>query len=251
MKNKTVKIYCVYHDKKLVKKHKLNTLDKTLYSLYYTKDNHPNSFDNIQQYICEFTAQYYVLKNNIKSDYVGFCHYRRVLNLDIDNFIQTNGISAGFTTNEESWYNFQKYRFVNFLAEDFEYYIKNNYEKTSRIYKTFITDSKIKVPYYVNEIYLCKWEYFEEIVGFISGFIEYIMNINSLDYKNHAWHYFILDNFIDNKLTYGIKNNETWWFENNCKNFWRVVANFIELVEGIYFGHLTKELGLPEYRIKI
>ena len=63
------------------------------------------------------------------------------------------------------------------------------------------------------------------------------------------WHYFILDNFIDIKLSTGIPEHETWWFEKNCRNFWRVIANFIELLEGIYFGHLTLELGLPIYEV--
>ena len=248
--NKTYSIYCVYHDDKLVKEYKLNDLDKSLYSLYYTKGNHPNSFDNIQQYICEFTAQQFVLKNNIKTDYVGFCQYRRILNIDINNFMNDNGVACGFNWGEESWANFQLYRFENFLKDDFNEYIHKNYKKKDRIYKTFITNKDVRVPFYLNEIYLCKWEYFEEIVGLLGGFMEYIDKKHELNGDPQEWHYFVLDNFIDIKLTNGFRDGETpWWFENRGRNFWRVVANFIELVEGIYFGHLTKELGLPEYKI--
>ena len=97
---------------------------------------------------------------------------------------------------------------------------------------------------------MCKWEYFEEIVGLLGGFMEYIDKKHELNGDPQEWHYFVLDNFIDIKLTNGFRDGETpWWFENRGRNFWRVVGNFIELAEGIYFGHLTKELGLPEYKI--
>lgn len=248
--NTTYSIYCVYHDKNFIKDYKLNKIDKDLYTLYYTKDNHKNSLDIIQQYICEFTAQYYVLKNNIKSDYVGFCHYRRVFNMDINTFMKTNANAAGFYVGESNWSDFELYRFENFLKDDLIEYIKLNYKKQDRIYKYFITNKKDFVKYYVNEIYLCKWEYFEEIVGFISGFIEYIDKKYELNKDPQEWHYFILDNFIDVKLSKGLRENDTpWWLENGCRNFWRVVANYIELLEGIYFGNLTKELNLPVYKI--
>ena len=140
--------------------------------------------------------------------------------------------------------------FENESDDDFNEYIHKNYKKKDRIYKTFITNKDVRVPFYLNEIYLCKWEYFEEIVGLLGGFMEYIDKKHELNGDPQEWHYFVLDNFIDIKLTNGFRDGETpWWFENRGRNFWRVVGNFIELAEGIYFGHLTKELGLPEYKI--
>lgn len=249
-KNNTFAIYCVYHDKKFIEECNLNNLDKNLYSLYYTKDNHKNSLDKIQQYICEFTAQYFIYKNKIKSDYVGFCQYHRVLNINVDKFLEENGVACGFNWGEESWANFEIYRFENFLQDDLKEYIFKNYKKNDRIYKCYITHKDERVPFYLNEIYLAKWEYFEELVGFISGFIEYIDTKYELNGDPELWHYFILDNFIDIKLTRGFRDGETpWWFENRGRNFWRVVANYIELLEGIYFGYLTRELGLPEYKV--
>lgn len=248
--NKTFSIYCVYHDKELAKQYNIESLDKSLYSLYYTKEGHPNSFDNIQQYICEFTAQYFVLKNNIKTDYVGFCQYRRVLNINIESFMQDNGIACGFNWGECSWASFAENRFEQFLCKDFEDYIKRHYKKKDRVYNTFITNKSVNVPFYLNEIYLCKWEYFEEIVGLLGNFFEYIDKKYELNGDPNEWHYFILDNFIDVKLTNGFRDNETtWWLENKGRNFWRVIGNFVELAEGIYFGHLTRELGLPEYKM--
>ena len=247
--DKTVSLYCVYHNESLKEQCKLNTLDNNLFSLYYTQYGHDNSLDHIQEYICEFTAQYFVLKNNIKTDYVGFCQYHRILNVDFDDFFKNNSIACGFTWGDESWENFENIRFNGFLKNDLREFIIKNYKKKDRIYDYFITNKSKPVPFYINEIYMCKWEYFEEIVGFISGFIDYIDKKYELNGNPQEWHYFILDNFIDVKLSTGIPEYETWWFEKNCRNFWRVIANFIELLEGVYFGHLTLELGLPIYEV--
>lgn len=249
LNDKTISMYCVYHDERLLEECKLNTLDNRLFSLYYTKYGHDNSLDHIQEYICEFTAQYFVLRNQIKSDYVGFCQYHRVLSVDFNEFFDKNSNACGFTWGDDSWDNFQKYRFNGFLTDDIDEFIRKRYKKNDRIYKYFITNKKKPVPFYINEIYICRWEYFEEIVGCISDFIDYIDKKYELNGDPQEWHYFVLDNFIDRKLTDGIPENETWWFEKNCRNFWRVVANWIELFEGVYFGHLTQELGLPIYEV--
>ena len=164
-------------------------------------------------------------------------------------FFPKNSNACGFTWGDDSWDNFQKYRFNGFLTNDIDEFIRKRYKKNDRIYKYFITNKKKPVPFYINEIYICRWEYFEEIVGCISDFIDYIDKKYELNGDPQEWHYFVLDNFIDRKLTDGIPENETWWFEKNCRNFWRVVANWIELFEGVYFGHLTQELGLPIYEV--
>ena len=50
--DKTVSLYCVYHNESLKEQCKLNTLDNNLFSLYYTQYGHDNSLDHIQEYIC-------------------------------------------------------------------------------------------------------------------------------------------------------------------------------------------------------
>lgn len=245
---KTISIYCTYHDPVLVEKYGLNNLPE-IYSLYYTKGNHENSLDCIQEFVNEFTTQYFVYKNNIKTDYVGFCQYSRRPQIKFDDFFKNNGIAIGYNWGEDSWANFEKIRFNDVITEDIETYIKRNYKKNDRIYKYFVTNKSVMVPFYINELYLCKWCYFEELMKFLCGFVEYINTEYELNWDPQEWHYYILDNFIDKKLTVGIPENETWWMEKNGRNFWRVFGNVLELLIGCYFGHLTLEMNLPRHKI--
>ena len=82
-----LKLYCTYHDRRaetqmINKKPWITDYYRPLvksdwFIPYYTKEGHENSLDDLQEYFCEFTCLYYIYKNNIKSDYVGLCHYGR------------------------------------------------------------------------------------------------------------------------------------------------------------------------------
>lgn len=82
MNLKTI-IWCSYHDDNFINEYKLNELDQNIYKLYNV-----NSFEqpNLNKYFSEFTTVYNVYKNNIKSDIIGFCHYRRYFDLSTINF---------------------------------------------------------------------------------------------------------------------------------------------------------------------
>lgn len=240
-----LKMYCVYHDETALKENQLQALNSDYYRLYYTKKGHKNSLDNIQQYICEFTAQYCILKNQIKSDYVGFCQYHRQLNCNFEKIIEKDipvfgiRLSEAFNTNElNCWALFKNKRFINFLVNDFDEYIKANYKETDIPYKIFIAEPEKPIDHIVNEIYIAKWEVFEEVVGFIAGFLDYFDKKHNLNKDPEKYHKIILTDFIDDKLQVGFMDDTTWWLEKNGTNFWRVIANFIELIEGFYLGKI-------------
>ena len=70
----SINIWQVYHDINLKKEIKENKYP--FFKGYYTKSNlNCHNINHIQDYINEFVCQYYVYKNNIKSDIVGFCQY--------------------------------------------------------------------------------------------------------------------------------------------------------------------------------
>ena len=141
-----ITIWCSYHDNNLINEYKLNELNTNIYKLYNTTlfEQH-----NLNKYFSEFTTMYNVWKNNIKSDVIGFCHYRRYFDLSTINFedIYNNneiyGIdehSGGYTLNNENkeWPFCSNYEniiyntFLHFLKEynvplkqSYEYYYNN------------------------------------------------------------------------------------------------------------------------------
>jgi hypothetical protein len=246
--NKTFAIYCVGEGEFIVPKQ----LDDSpqLYSVYNINDKHDKSLDLLNTYFADLTAQYFIYKNNIKTDYVGFCQYDGIISLNIKNFMEENGLCYGQHANPDSWANMYKHTFLSFLKEDLNTYITKNYNKKSRIYKSFITNANNAVNFYVNRRYMCKWEYFTEIMGFVSGFIEYINDTYELKWDKNEWHYFILDNFIDKKLTQGVGDDEPFWLSNGGKALWAVFALLFEVMIGVYFANIVEEFNLPQYEIQ-
>jgi hypothetical protein len=243
---KTFSIYCVADNSKIVSQYKLNNLPQ-MFTPYNLEDKHENSLDNLSLFFGDLSAQYFVYKNDIKSDYVGFCQYNNIPQFDIDNFIKENGVSLGYTIADANLQTFFDIPFNKFLKEDFYTYITKNYKKTSRIYKYFIKNKNANVPYYIGRMYVCKWDIFEEIMGCVIGFIEYINETYELNYDPNEWKYFIFDNFIDDKLTKGIPQSESFLLGDNARNLWRILMFITEIIIGTYFGNLVTELNLPQY----
>ena len=112
------KIWCTYHDKNLIDKYDLKETEN--FKLYYTKGELKNeiSLNYIQEFLNEWVTQYYVWKNNIKSDIVGFCHYRRnilpYINEDILNHI----------LNYSQYRTFIKIQLLNIIKDNYTYNCK-------------------------------------------------------------------------------------------------------------------------------
>lgn len=72
-----IKIWLTYHDDKLIKQYKL----KETFQLRFFKANDVEmAGDNINclnRFYSEICTLYYIWKNDMRSQYVGFCHYRR------------------------------------------------------------------------------------------------------------------------------------------------------------------------------
>jgi len=83
MQNMKITIWCSYHNNEQIQDYKLNELNQNIYKLY---DTTSFSDPNFNKYFSEFTTMYNVWKNNIKSDVIGFCHYRRFFDLSTVNF---------------------------------------------------------------------------------------------------------------------------------------------------------------------
>lgn len=174
-------MWCTYHDKKLLKEYNLKESEH--FKLYYTKDINNDvkySLNYAQLYINEYSTQYYVWKNNIKSDLVGFCHYRRIYNSIINDDL------INYIYNNSSYYTFLNYslKHIN-LIEDWKYsgleiHLDLLTKYVSEYYPKFYSDRLEKIfnsVFYIQnygELYLCKWKIFDELMKFIEGYIKFL-----------------------------------------------------------------------------
>ena len=244
-----LKLYCVYHNEDYKYNFDISwkgekfwyyepIVEKPWFIPYYTKEGHPNSFDNIQDIVNEFTAMVYVYKNNLYSKYIGFCHYDRQ---HLKKYIEDESIDLtkkvwhidGAFNNEYCPFGYFSYlRYNSFLLEDFIDYIKKYYAEDSRIYKTFIDN---RDNYFVwFECYICEWKYFYEIVGCAYNFICYVTNKYNLGYISSKYKDYIKDNF---NLDY--EGKPCWICDGSVH---RMFAYIIEAIIGYYLARLKIDL---------
>jgi hypothetical protein len=248
-----LKLYCVYHNEDLKYNFDISSkggrcmyyepiVEKPWFIPYYTKEGHPNSFDNIQDIVNEFTAMVYVYKNNLYSKYIGFCHYDRQHlkkyiedeSIDLTKKVWCNEGGGAFNYEYCAFDNFVNLICNGFLLKDFIDYIKKYYTEDSRIYKTFI-DNRDNYHYCIwTECYICEWKYFYEIVGCVYNFICYVTNKYNLGYISSKYKDYIKDNF---NFDYDEKPD---WI--NGWTVHRMFAFIIEMILAYYLGKLKIDL---------
>lgn len=239
-----LKIYCVYHDPLL----EPSSLQNCGVENYYTKEGHPNSLDDIQAFVNEFTAQAYVFNNpELKKPYIGFCHYRRkqiiqrclLTDFGSEHSLELIGFYKFRTNIKDYWF----YCFLNFLWNDFQDYIKTSYSIDSRPYRYFINNQRKDLNWLAQECFVCQWEYFDEVYRIVLGFLEYLENRYKFNRTEEGYRNFLDVYWCQNPFNIYREdlNNEfpQWVFNKNSK--YRVLAFMIEVIEGFYFGNLRIE----------
>ena len=227
-------------------------LDNSLYNIYVT--NTVKKRDNINilnPILSEYVCMYYVWKNQIRSDLIGFCHYRRVIRLgDIDflKIIQENYFQL-----------FTKFLMVNIKlwiidilkCPWFIYSDMIEFLKSMNVYDEEVISSN---NYFVsNEIYITTWDMFNQLMEFLNSYITFIKNKHNIDsiqgFIDHVkydiiMHYKTNVEYFDellynNQETYNTIYDEDFGFgKNNC---WRIYSYCIEILINYYICHVYKK----------
>lgn len=265
MNNIEYKIYCTYHDKKLINEYQLK--ETSNFKLFYTKDNLDGySLNYVQKYLCEWVTQYYVWKNNLKEDIIGFCHYRRNIMNAINNDLLEHVI------------NYSQYK--TFMPIPINQLIKNNYsydfDNCSILldYKLFGLELHYDLildyvkenysPYIVKrtnevlnsssvsqnfcELYICKWDVFNNLMIFVDGYIKYLFiklcNLQKKELYNYTYDEYDQLSFYLNNENYNKKTKfldelkaQNIVIENiQFAGYPRCLAFIIESIIGLYFN---------------
>ena len=219
---KDIKIWQVYHDLSQQESLKEGVLD--YYKSYYTKENlNGQSLNHMQKYLNEFVCQYYVYTNNLKSDIVGFCHYGKFFEKKIDDIDCDNNIYAWRLFDITDMVEFNDKH--NFIFNSVKSYIEKYYPQ----FLNKFSNLEYKHNSVQHESFICKWDDFCEYMKFILGYFNYtFMPLELMNNEN-------IRQYAD--LYYCEYYSDAWWYL-----YYRRVAYYIEILCGIYFSLIDKNL---------
>lgn len=237
-----IKIWCSYHNDNLIQEYKLDELSND-YELFNTNNLHISNenINHLNKYLNEYCTLYYVWKNNIKSDIIGFCHYRRKFNVIDFNRINNNEIQA-YEIYETPAYNM--FEDINYLGLGLYFdtilnYIKENYiEYYFDTINLFFDSNVCNRKKLIRESFICNWNIFNDLMIFVNNFLKLQifkkditdLSINDIDnisllLNEYQW------NLREEFLSYKKHSNYTGDFLGYHRN----IAFLIEYLIVLYF----------------
>ena len=180
-----LKIYTTYHKDNLIKDY--NLIEDNYHILFGTHKNADGeNLNNCSKYFNEYSTMYYVWKNNLYSEFVGFEHYRRrfdiskIKDLKNDNvYVQSYDKHTEYTlNNDKTW------------LLDLQYY-ENNIKKLygeKNIYIDYLYNSHDVIGYMC---FIINFQKFNEMMIFMHTLIDmFDKDINAnYNYNNYLKFY--------------------------------------------------------------
>lgn len=205
---KDTKIWVSYHDENLVKKYNLDTLDKNIFRLFNTNDNNIDgeNLNHINKAWCEMVTMYYVWKHQIKSDQVGFCHYRRLFDSNEISDINENECivfhECIFEKKISMFDNYIKHHSYNDLMNTYTYLKYSNMDE----YAESLLNTK---DFIIGCCFIMDWNNFNKMCNWLFDILFHLdklykLNLNLNLYITHYYNEF--KNEDDKKKKYQLRN---------------------------------------------
>lgn len=202
-------IWKIYHDENQIKNYKLCENER-IYLFNTTNNGYEGKHINqLNRFICEGTGILYPYLNNLKSDIIGFQHYRRWFHSKLTN-IKYNEITDGkiqiFTNGFRMRTNYDAIYPVKYkdCASHFAFWkIINNgfYQDFINFLTTefpeFLESLKERNMFHQYSIFICNWDNYIKLCDILWGYINFIANRYHFDlYNDLDWSSFIEEHFI-------------------------------------------------------
>ena len=196
--------------------------------------------NNLNHYYGELCTMYYVWKNNLKSDIIGFDQYAKHWQEINYNNINDNQIQTWMHFEEDSKI-IQCPELRSFIY-DFMLYIKFNFPEYKDNIDNLLFNYDKTIQDHIN-IFICKWEIFEKICNIIFGYLEHIM-------PNELWQN---ENTIKEYIDFNFKYNNNVNLNNFEARFnsKRQFMFLLEFLNGTLYNIISKSFneGLLEYYV--
>ena len=189
-----IQMWCTYHNPQILIDYNLQ--ESKNFKLFNTDDFtlKEDNINYLHDYLGELTTYYYVWKNKLKSDYVGFCQYRRHwISIYLDE-LEKYGIYAYMNwQSKEPIYkrecgyhkilnDFYTVNLINYMYHKYNIDIRNYlFEQENR-----------NIAYHNMLIY--RWDIFEDVCDFAFGFLDYISygkwkDVNNIIFLTKLYHF--------------------------------------------------------------
>lgn len=226
-------LWCTYHKSEI-------PIEYNLYDSKYLKlfnDDLTLEEDNINflhDYLGELTTYYYVWKNNIKSDIVGFCHYSKFMKFIDYKRLEHFGFDAyaGCYFNSEEVAENTFFKDPTYISNSYILYLKQRYN--INIFKYLKEHPMIYKSW--HNIYFFTWDTFCNLCDYMFGFFEFMLPNNGWKDKNNIDLLTQIHIPFNKEEIYSGKG----WFERT------IVINF-EWVIGMYLGMMCTNQICGEY----
>ena len=224
----TKQIWTSYHIKDIPERYNLKESD--VIKLFCTTDLtlQNDNINYLNKYLGELCTMYYVWKNQIKSDYVGFQHYRMLFkNIETSKDILLNN---GWCGDVIQFFNNGGLQ-THILYQSIQYLSNKLNIKTSEI----INIMQSNIICFDGNVFMCKWHIFEDLCETIFGFFNYLFPNQSWKNKNTLYAY-ITDLhllFVNNK---NIIRDHWYWAQDSYDWNPRYMIYFMEYFIPLYLN---------------
>jgi hypothetical protein len=219
--NNEFTIWQCYHDENLIKQYGLQ--ENNVIKLFNTSDRNYKGchLNQLSTFLSEGCCLVYPYLNDLKSDYIGFMHYRRCFNIDdlsLKKLSQNNIQYFHYHTPIDE---FKKHR-EEYGIEGFDY--KTPYKNIENhcffwsmdkcgIMNDMIEFLQMYYPQYLESekeihdmywacIFVCNWNIYEELARFIYSYISFINTKYHLNWDKRKWIQHIYYKFLNYNQTH-------------------------------------------------
>ena len=212
--NQNYLIWKAYHDESQKSKYNLQNTDNIVIFNTTNIGYNGKCFNYLNRFLSEWCCLVYPWLNNIKSNFIGFQHYKRYFNINKIDFelLKDNTIQYFHS-------HFPNKTFFNYFTPTTDYlnieahaYFWNQNEcgfKDDLIeflkvkYPKYLDGEKNQHEFYGYDIFVCNWEIYCQLAKFLFDYIEFINNKYNLEWSEIKWYSHIQNNFA----RYILENN--------------------------------------------